>query len=852
VRRTLELPIPAGVYKVFLRTRGPIMPMGESIARVTVGNTVVDFKWTTAPQNGKRFGWSPGVDLKLNKSATALALSAVQFGGVAYGTLYNPMRPMICVDTIYITDDLTQTVPPDLESERLIRAGMAAATLSERTSWESDAVSVYNPVTPRPVAEPVTDPVALKSFDDRANLWPNASFELGMNDGWAASTAGAKKYVFADADLDTTNPFHGTRSLRVPAGVAPFSRAYHLDRGGTATFSLYVRGEDGNVVVELKRITATARKFGRPYHPEATVALTMNAAATAEWQRLTASGDLESGWYYLSLRCTKDTWIDAVQFERGSQTTEFRPRAELETAVRSGQFANIIYEQDQKTLDVWFHNSGVTPKQARASYRITDYREAVVAEGTTTPVTVAPGVTVKKSLPILPGRRGIFSVTYNVAGRSGTEGETVYVVMPKPARERTRHELGGNISFSGPELAVHARLGLKWMLTCKSRTICAASEGVHTEPGKWNLRSDLAAMPAKYGLDLIPNFWPTRLPEFMQAPPPQGVQRTLRRQVRKFVPDLKQWEEHVAKLAAHYREHVKIWCFEDEMEYGGWNPAHILPVLQTTSRAVRKAAPDVKLGLSGTPEYVEELLALGFDPADFDYFGGSYHDFQYWPATKVRYMQERYGKPTISYGVGGRPPIHTMVHSGYSYHAVRAKIGHMARQIVDYCIVQDIAIPGHYAAILRNDGIHTSLNKPLCDYDGTPLPWGATFGVIGTLLADAEHVADIPLGRTGRLAYVFRIGDQLAAVTWAIMKPECSPCRWPRKAGRPERSGFRIRSMRRSAMFPRVARAADEASIASARGWPWKFPQERIRPLSGNTRGLSVTDVSSRRITDSA
>jgi hypothetical protein len=81
---------------------------------------------------------------------------------------------------------------------------------------------------------------------------------------------------------------------------------------------------------------------------------------------------------------------------------------------------------------------------------------------------------------------------------------------------------------------------------------------------------------------------------------------------------------------------------------------------------------------------------------------------------------------------------------------------------------------------------------------------------------------------------------RLAAVTWAIMKPEFSPGFGVRKAGRAERAGSMSCSTRRSEMLASSATAMARRSRARARGWPWKFPPESMSPSSAKTRGLSV------------
>ena len=76
------------------------------------------------------------------------------------------------------------------------------------------------------------------------------------------------------------------------------------------------------------------------------------------------------------------------------------------------------------------------------------------------------------------------------------------------------------------------------------------------------------------------------------------------------------------------------------------------------------------------------------------------------------------------------------------------------------------------------------------------------------------------------------------------MNPDSMPGSWARNAGSPDdRSGFTIRSSRRSASPASVASTMPITSSASAIGWPWKLPPERISPSI--TNGLSVAALSS-------
>lgn len=759
--RKLVTPLPPGRYRAFLRTYGPVLGETESSVRVDVGSVPVEFRWPCA----RKAQWRGGVDFVLSEPACEIRFTAVAFGGRGYGGVFEPLHPSLWLDTLLITDDLQAQVPPSVEDERLLRSGIEPGSAPVRQSFASDDTGLFDPVTPLPVAPVVTDPVLLQSVDGHRNLWPNGSFELGMNDGWTGDTR-KRTWVFSDVDLDSRRPFHGASALHVPEGVVPFSRPYYLGQGGVMTLSLYIRGA-GKVRARLMRMGAPVTKPGADRVIPADVAIEMQGRAADEWQRISGSGSLTHGWYYLTVQGGGELWLDGLQLEQGPHVSPFQPRAGIEGALRTGALGNVLHD-DQRSLTAWFHNASAAAARAQLRYRIVDIRERVVAEGVTAPVEVPAGATVHQSLALQPALRGAFSATYAVVGRALPEGETVFSVVPAPLTNATLHQMGGNMSFDPFEQRIQAKLGVRAVLTCKSRQVGSAWEGSwggHPAPDVWKWYDDLAATPHQNGLSFFACLWPGHIAPFMEAPRP-APWRCTRGNERKKVPDLSPWTEYAAAVTAHYQPFVDTWCIDDESE-NNWDPVYYVPFIQATVAAVRKAAPAVKLGLSATPEYLEELFALGLDPASIDWLGGSFFDYEYWASRRVARLRERFNKPVVSYGVGGRPPSTTMYHTFPTYRPLRGQVAYVSHCVLNQLLLQEVDVAGHYAAVIRNDGIHDARNKPLLDYDGTPLPWGTAFCALGTELADASYVDSVDVGNTGRFAILFRSRGRLGLVTYS-------------------------------------------------------------------------------------
>ncbi len=763
--QSLDTPIPAGKYRAFLRVLGPKRTADkDSVLRVEFGRSPVEFRWRVTRSNNAV--WINGGEVSLAAPANKVTFTAAQFGGRAVKAYYEGIHRTIWADTLYITSDLTEQQPPALLTERSIRAGVDPAKWGERPFYKAD--EHYS--TPQPATRAIADPVLFSSRDDRTNLWPNSSFELGMNDGWAGGT----DFVFTKENLVKENARHGNYCLRIPGGnTSFFGRPYFTAEAFDATFSLYVRGKGNEVRVSLKHVTEEAAKGPHPHGQYVKVATTLDlkAKTTPGWQRLTGSVKLSRGWHYLSLRSADEVWIDAIQLEKNAAATAYAPRAELEGALSTEELANILYEP-VKNLRLWFHNSGVASKSASLEYRITDVWERVVAKGETAPVQVKPSETVNVEVPLLPSLRGVFSVTYAVAGRALPEGELVYVMMPEPSDRTTRHELGANMSLNPFVLAVHNRLGLKWALTCKTRHLASPRDGVHPVQGRpdlWKWYDKTLDPLKKLKMNIIPAFWCGHACSFdwMRQPIDPWRYRTTRGGERTFMPKPDVWRDYVRRVAEHYKDDIQYWELDDEAELS-WDPQLFAHLLNATLDGLAKVkGKKIKLGYSGVPAFQEEVFRY-VDPDRIDFLGSSsFHD-EYWQSKYVKRMQDQYQKRWVCTGVGGRPPMKSMYHTLYTFEAPRWKVAWMARRMVTNLLVQDNWIPGHYAAILVSRGDHLPDNKPLCDYDGTPLPWGGTYGCMGTLLADAVPVGDVPFGKnTDRRAIIFTIGEKLFAVTWS-------------------------------------------------------------------------------------
>jgi hypothetical protein len=448
MQKRLDKLLPAGNYRLTVRVAGTTMAeklQRENILRVQVGDAFVDFRWLNV---GRSFRWLPMKELNLVRPSDTIKVTAIQFGGGGLVHLNEAQAKSIWLDTIYITNDLTETEPPTPERERLIKFGTDKLPLPEKAKllWHQQWDVPF-----------VAEPVRLQSFDGRKNMFPNGSFELGMPNGWAATNVDYTFcYLFTDADLDESRPIHGRFCLKVPANANPFSRPFLLEKGGKVTLSLYLRSERPQTVRVVLRSV-----------PEYKPLLKMDCAVKEKWQRFSVSGDVPAGFVDVRLENSETLWVDGIQLERG-EISPFAPRTELEVGFSTGELGNVLLDDGkEQRLTLWLHNSSRQVQRAVVRYRIVNLWEQVVAEGKTQPIIVKPETTLRIPFTLPMKERGIFSLQWSVEGRPMPEGELVFVVLPPMPEGKVRHQLAANMDVLEHPYRLFARMGFRWQLYCK-------------------------------------------------------------------------------------------------------------------------------------------------------------------------------------------------------------------------------------------------------------------------------------------------------------------------------------------------------------------------------------------------
>lgn len=263
------------------------------------------------------------------------------------------------------------------------------------------------------------------------NPIPNSSFECGTS-GWGSYKPGVKTWgagVFSClGQSDDSEAFDGKRSLRVHVDrrapktfyfdyFEPFEEqvtalvtAHHgwlpVDPGKAYTVSGYVKADQDDVPV----IMMAHEGSGREHRHLARVG--------KAWQRVSFTITPRSSfvWTGIGLDLSQDgapdaatLWLDAVQFEPGSEPTDYERRATVESAIATGKVGNVFTDPDAGlTLELRACNSSDAAVAIRGELRVRDAFDNLVCTEPVQQRIGAKAAVHARLGPFLRGRRGFF------------------------------------------------------------------------------------------------------------------------------------------------------------------------------------------------------------------------------------------------------------------------------------------------------------------------------------------------------------------------------------------------------------------------------------------------------------
>ncbi|MCK4375491.1 MAG: hypothetical protein KAX19_09185, partial [Candidatus Brocadiae bacterium] len=313
------------------------------------------------------------------------------------------------------------------------------------------------------------------------NALPNSSFECGGAGWgcWAPGMPGWGAQVFRRlGEWDTERGFDGGSSWKLSLSADEPEMVYFdyydpveapiralllghegwvpVERGQSYVFSAYVMADRAELPVRM-----VIWEAGGPRHERTLIAST-------QWQRVqlafAARADFACGFVGLDLREADrpegTVWLDALQFEQGTEATPYLPRSELGTRIETDRAGNIFTDPDQG-LTVRLRAYNATDRELRAGGRltITDYVDRTVWDGTPE-IALGPGQSGELEYAgLLAGRRGFFRVRWEP--RDGLPQELRCAVI-EPSEEQDSR-FGMNHAFCSEFLLRLAHLaGVRW------------------------------------------------------------------------------------------------------------------------------------------------------------------------------------------------------------------------------------------------------------------------------------------------------------------------------------------------------------------------------------------------------
>lgn len=676
---------------------------------------------------------------------------------------------------------------------------------------------------------------------DARNLVPNSSFEcgpcgwssIGRPTAWGGDLCGLHGNVVQEDAVD------GSSCLKIELGpgktpvtqydgypAATVSQTSPLaanigwipvEVGETYTLSAYLRTDKPGTRARLLIRIGVDPRVGYYTQPDHAVTVELTDTWTRhsltwvadEPQAFVAVGpDLESE------DAEATVWIDAVQFEKAAQPTDYARRSPVEVGFHTDRFGNIFDTGAPATLRVAVANATAEPVELRARAAVTDYFD----EARQVPefaLTVPAGDTTEASWPLELGDTGFYraALEWEAQEHKGSTGLKFAVIEPYGHDDSP---FGINHAPTTQELCRSLRAaGVVWARNC-------AFDWDQIEPEEGRIQYDAVERQAAHEqnaglriLGLLPPYGSTT----WASSAPEGVE--------KHVPDPPPWPPQWVRLGYAPAEPDKLYRFiENTVErfrdrIGHWEfynepftitslpgPEHKLPgadytaadyvrLLEGAYKAMKAADPDCRVigGIQSHPlEAAKEFIDAG-GLAFVDAY--SIHPYGLWEKTPEGFigkMEELLA--LMDAHPAGRRPI-WLTECGYyaaddkPWTPWFAPRGHFSAtvQIRDERLASDWAVRHALIMLAHNsekifyhqgieglvNNVSWNMDNPLQAELGQPRKFYAAQSALANVLGpEPQFVApwnpspsDGASAPKGLYGYAFRCGDRSVLAAWA-------------------------------------------------------------------------------------
>ncbi len=709
------------------------------------------------------------------------------------------------------------------EFEFLFRATRDCSTKSRFQMWFTSTGALWvDDVQLEAARGEARRPGCIIAADARANLVPNASFECGT-DGWGSAEwdrvthwGGRMNRLFGL--IDKEEAFHGQCSLRVeltpetqPVSFFDYFDLYRtpiwaplagnvgfieVEPGRAYTMSVYLKAAEKDTPARLAVRQFEGRAFEKAVHvSQRWERHAMTFKPTSRWCYVLAGPDLCEAKESSSRPRRGTVWVDAFQLEKGGEPSVFVPREAVELGVETDKAGNVFGWKEPVRFCVTAASSATTERPVRVGLRLTDFFDTVVWSGEVE-MSVPAGGRIEKEvlLEASEALRGFLRL--HVERREGdvvTERTMRLAVIPLYGGDDSR--FGVNHAYPWPHLLELSRqAGLVW-----ARDWSLKWKDVEPEKGHFTfVEADYQInRPLGHGLRVLGTLPFPSSPWSSSAPSAarEGTSYEERQAVIARAPrDMVEFENYVGRTVAHYKGRITWFQVFNEPLFTryalpreqGYDGGTYGEYTKAFVRAARRANPECKV-LAGIGYLREGQIMEDFrrffgaggldviDAVDIHYYPGIRPpEFIEGLLEKLNALMDEHGgrKPIwlteYGYYADDEPWAVPMPHQGFDQ-PLRSE-----RLQAEYAV--------RWATILFANGVEKvfyhagtcaginedSLEGVFYEYGGEARKVYAAQAVMSHAFSPScRFVKRLRLG-DGVTSYLFRDGERLVAVVWAV------------------------------------------------------------------------------------
>jgi len=656
----------------------------------------------------------------------------------------------------------------------------------------------------------------------RSNLVPNASFECGA-DGWGSAEwdratpwGGRMNRLFGV--IDKKEALHGQCSLRIEltpkTQPVSFFDYFDLHRtpirapltanigfmevepGRPYTLSVHLKAAETNTPARLAIQQFDGRHFDRAIR------------VSQRWERHAMTFKPTSRWCYVlvgpDLRKTAENpnpprratlWVDAIQLNKGRESSTFVPRDVVELGVWTEKPGNVFGWKEPVKLCLAATSSAGTQRQVRVALQLTDFFDKVVWHDELD-LSVPPGGRSEREVVLEASEllKGCLRLHVKLLDGEVVSEPTMRIAII-PLYQGDDSRFGVNHAYSWPHLLELSRkAGLVWV-----RDWSLKWQDVEPEKGRFTFTEPDYQINRPYDhglrvLSLLPfpsSTWSSSAPVAARA----GRSYTERRAVVARAPrDMAEFENYVEHTVAHYKDRIKWFQVFNEPLF----TSYALPrkqgydggtyVLYTNAfvRAAQRGNPQCKI-LAGIGALREGQIMDDF--ARFFAAGGlkliDAVDIHHYPRIrppefieglleKLNALMDKHGgrKPIwlteYGYYADDEPWAVPMPHKNFNQplRSERLQAAYAVRwaTIMFANGVEKIFYHAGTCAGINAD----SLQGVFYEYGGEPHKIYAAQAVMAQVFSPTCRFIKLLALGDGIKAYLFRDEDRLVAVVWAV------------------------------------------------------------------------------------